>query len=85
MPPQITVTVTPGLPPPLDGESYECYFTAADGTPFSTDALEVMTNTTYVCNITEVVPDFQGASLGMCTSLPTLSTCLIHVLNSSSD
>ena len=56
--------MTPGLPPPLDGESYECYFTAADGTSFFTDAVEVMTNTQYVCNITEVVPDFQGASLG---------------------
>ena len=56
--------MTPDLPPPLDGESYECYFTVADDTPFFTDAVQVMTNTQYVCNLTEVVPDFQGASLG---------------------
>ena len=64
--PQITVTVTPGLPPPLDGESYECYFATAGGESFFvTEAVEIMSNTQYMCDLTQVtIPPFQGASLG---------------------
>ena len=63
--PQITVTVTPGLPPPLDGESYECYFETAGGETFFTEAVEIMTNTEYTCDLTQAtIPSFQGASLG---------------------
>ena len=65
--PQITVTVTQGgLPPPLDGESYECYLETAGGESFFTDAVEIVNNTQYMCDLTETtIPPFQGASLGM--------------------
>ena len=63
--PQITVTVTPGLPPLLAGESYECFFAAASGTLFFTNAVEITANTQYRCDLTGVIPDFQGARLGI--------------------
>ena len=63
--PQITVTVTPGLPPPLERESYECYFETAGGLSFLTEAVESVTNTQYVCDLTlGMIPPFQGTSLG---------------------
>ena len=63
--PQITVTVTPGLPPPLDGESYECYFATDGGDSFFIDAVEIVNNTQYMCDLTQTtIPSFQGASLG---------------------
>jgi len=61
---QLRVTVTPGLPPLLTNESYQCQFTDREGLRVITvDAEEVTPNTAYQCNITDRIPTFTGAQL----------------------
>ena len=62
---QLTVTVTPGLPPLLPNESYWCRFAdGGGGRMITVDADEVTPNTEYTCNISERVPPFTGVQLG---------------------
>ena len=59
------MTVTPGLPPLLTNESYQCQFTDRDRLKVITvDAEEVTPNTAYQCNITGRIPTFTGVQLG---------------------
>ena len=65
--PQLSVTVTPGLPPLLTNESYQCRFADREGLRVITvDAEEVTPNTTtaYQCNITGRTPIFTDVQLG---------------------
>ena len=62
---QLSVTVTPGLPPLLTNESYQCRFADRDRlTVITVDAEEVTPNTAYQCNITGRIPTFTGVQLG---------------------
>ena len=63
---QLSVTVTPGLPPLLTNESYQCQFADREGLRVITvDAEEVTPNTVYQCNITgRRIPTFTGVQLG---------------------
>ena len=63
---QLSVTVTPGLPPLLMNESYQCRFADGEGLRMITVDAEVVTpNTAYQCNITsERIPTFTGVQLG---------------------
>ena len=63
---QLCVTVTPGLPPLLVNESYQCQFADREGLRVITvDAEEVTPNTAYQCNITgRRIPTFTGVQLG---------------------
>ena len=62
---QLSVTVTPGLPPLLTNESSRCQFTDREGQRMITvDAEEVTPNTAYQCNITGRIPIFTGVQLG---------------------
>ena len=63
---QLSVTVTPGLPPLLTNESYQCQFADRGRLRVITvDAEEVTPNTVYQCNITgRRVPTFTGVQLG---------------------
>ena len=62
---QPTVTVTPGLPPLLTNESYQCQFADRERPRMITvDAEEVTPNTAYQCNITGRIPPFTGVQLG---------------------
>ena len=62
---QLSVIVTPGLPPLLTNESYRCQFADREGLRVITvDAEEVTPNTAYQCNITERIPPFTGVQLG---------------------
>ena len=62
---QLSVTVTPGLPPLLTNESYQCQFADREGLRMITvDAEEVTPNTAYQCNITGRIPTFTGVQLG---------------------
>ena len=59
------MTVTPGLPPMLTNESYQCQFADSEGLMVITvDAEEVTPNTAYQCNITGRIPTFTGVQLG---------------------
>ena len=66
LPIQLSVTVTPRLPPLLTNESYQCQL--ADGErlrAITVDAEEVIPNTVYQCNITgRRIPTFTGVQLG---------------------
>ena len=60
------MTVTPGLPPLLTNESYQCQFVDRERVRVITvDAEEVTPNTVYQCNITGRIPTFTGVQLGM--------------------
>ena len=62
---QLSVTVTPGLPPLLTNESYQCQFADRGRMRVITvDAEEVTPNTVYQCNITGRIPTFTGVQLG---------------------
>ena len=62
---QLRVTVTPGLPPLLTNESYQCQFTDRDRlTVITVDTEEVTPNTAYQCSITGRIPTFTGVQLG---------------------
>ena len=63
---QLSVTVTPGLPPLLTNESYQCQFADSEGLRVITvDAEEITPNTAYQCNITgRRIPTFTGVQLG---------------------
>ena len=62
---QLSVTVTPGLPPLLTNESYRCQFADREGLRVITvDAAEVTPNTVHQCNITGRIPTFTGVQLG---------------------
>ena len=62
---QLSVTVTPGLPPLLISESYQCRFADRDRLRVITvDAEEVTPNTAYQCNITGRIPTFTDVQLG---------------------
>ena len=63
---QLSVTVTPGLPPLLTNESYQCQFADNEGLRVITvDAEEITPNTAYQCNITgRRIPTFTGVQLG---------------------
>ena len=59
------MTVTPGLPPLLTNESYQCWFADRERLRLITvDAEEVTPNTVYQCNITGRIPPFTGVQLG---------------------
>jgi len=61
---QFTVTVTPGLPPLLPGESFSCCFADSEGQlPTIRVEAVVANHTTFTCNIT--APNFSGVQLGM--------------------
>ena len=62
---KLSVTVTPGLPPLLTSESYQCQFADIEGLSVITvDAEEVTANTAYQCNITGRIPTLSGVQLG---------------------
>ena len=64
-PVQLSVIVTPGLPPLLTSESYQCQFVDRERLRVITvDAEEVTSNTSYQCNITGRIPTFTGVQLG---------------------
>ena len=59
------MTVTPGLPPLLTNESYQCQFADRERQRvIRVDAEEVTANTAYQCNITGRIPNFTGVQLG---------------------
>ena len=61
---KLSVTVTPGLPPLLTSERYQCQFADIEGLSLTTvDAEEVTANTAYQCNITGRVLTFTGVQL----------------------
>ena len=62
---QLRVTVTPGLPPLLTNDSYQCQFADRGRLRVITvDAEEVTPNIVYQCNITDRIPPFTGVQLG---------------------
>ena len=73
---QLSVTVTPGLPPLLTNESYQCQFADRERLRVITvDAEEVTPNTTYQCNITGRIPTFTGVQLGKMNYVAVFLNC----------
>ena len=73
---QLSVTVSPGLPPLLMNESYQCQFADREGLRVITvDAEEVTPNTAYQCNITKRIPTFTGVQLGKMDHAAVLMNC----------
>ena len=78
-PPQLTVTLTSGLPSLLAGETFSCHMADNEGRfpPIIVPAVEVTPGTVFSCNITGMVPDYAGVTatinLGFQSSLFNVS------------
>ena len=70
------MTATPGLPPLLTNESYQCQFADRERQRVITvGAEEVTPNTAYQCNITGRIPTFTGVQLGKMYYVAVLMNC----------
>ena len=77
---------SPGLPAPLSGESFSCHLADSEDRfpPIVVPALEISPSTEFSCNITGLVPDYQGVTAGVCVCVCVFSVTylLFHtVLN----
>ena len=57
----------PGLPSTLENETYSCHLEDSEGRfpPIIVSAVEVTPGTSYTCNITNQIPDYDGVQAGM--------------------
>ena len=62
---------SPGLPAPLSGESFSCHLADSEDRfpPIVVPALEISPSTEFSCDITGLVPDYQGVTAGVCVGV----------------